>query len=75
MKNYFKELTTEEITNRIYNSMIYIFECKKTLFADVYAVAAKSASEIFCIKEDTTIFEIASNVARRYTDTHGQPSN
>lgn len=75
MKNTLKELTTEEITRRIYNSMIYILECKKEYFANVYAIAAKMAREIFGVTDEAVWYEVGVKVARQYTDTHGQPSH
>lgn len=75
MKNSLKGLKTEEITTRIYNSMIYLLECKKEYFANVYAIASKMARDIFGVTDEAVWYEVGVKVARQYTDTHGQPSH
>ena len=73
MKTELKQLTNEEKTRRIREAMIYILECKKTFFAEVYAVAAKMARDVFGATDEDA-YVIGCNVAKSYTDAHGQPA-
>jgi hypothetical protein len=67
-------LTTEEITRRIREAMIYLLECKKEYFANVYAIAAKMARDIFGATVEEA-YTIGVDVARDYTITHGKPDH
>ena len=71
---YVKGLTSEEITRRIREAMIYILDCKKTFFADVYVIATRMARDVFGVTEERDWFTIGCNVAKSYTDAHGQPN-
>ena len=73
MKTVLRGLDNKEITRRIRESMIYILECKKEYFANVYAISAKMAREVFEVKKADDVYEIAVAVAKSYTDAHGQP--
>ena len=69
------ELTIREITKRIYNLTIYMFECKRTEFEEIYKFA-KDVVNVFDVNpesEDALI--ICSLVATKYVLSHGQPKN
>ena len=55
--------------------MIYILGCKKTFFADVYAIAAKMARDTFGVTNEDEWYAIGCAVAKSYTDAHGQPEH
>jgi hypothetical protein len=73
--NNLRELTTEEITKRIREAMIYIFDCKKAYFSNVYVVAVKMAREVFKVTDERERYIIGCNVAKSYIDAHGQPEH
>jgi hypothetical protein len=75
MKNSLSGLTRDEITRRIREAMIYILECKRTYFADVYCIAVKMAREVFGVTSEDEWYAIGCDVAKSYTDAHGQPEH
>ena len=75
MKNSLSGLTTDEITRRIREAMIYILNCKKEYFANVYAIAVKMARTTFGVTNENDVYAIGCAVAKSYTDAHGQPDH
>ena len=75
MKTILTGLDKNEVKRRIRESMIYLLECKKEYFANVYAISAKMAREVFGVKNEDDVYEIACAVAKSYTDAHGQPEH
>ena len=73
--NNLRELTTEEITRRIREAMIYILDCKKEYFTNVYVLSARMAREVFEVTDERECGIIAVNVAHSYTDAHGRPED
>lgn len=74
MKNTLKGLSTEEITRRIREAMIYILDCKKEYFTNVYVLAARMARETFEVTDERDVFIIGCNVAHSYIEAHGKPN-
>ena len=75
MKNCLSGLTTDEKTRRIREAMVWLLECKRTYFADVYVIAVKMAREVFGVTDEDEWYTIGCAVARSYTDAHGQPEH
>lgn len=75
MKNCLNGLSTEEITRRIREAMIYLLGCKKEYFANVYCIAVKMAREVYGVKEEDEWYGIGCAVAKSYTEAHGQPDH
>lgn len=75
MKNTLSGLTTIEITRRIREAMIYILECKKEYFANVYSIAVKMARGPFGVTDEEELYIIGCAVAKSYTEAHGQPDH
>lgn len=75
MENNLRELTTDEITKRIREAMIYILDCKKEYFINVYVLAVRMAREIFNVTDERERYIIGCNVAKSYTDAHGKPKH
>lgn len=75
MKNSLSGLTRDEITRRIREAMIYILECKKEYFANVYVIASKMAREVFGVTNEEDWYAIGCAVAKSYTEAHGQPEH
>ena len=73
MRNELKQLTTDEKIRRIREAMVWLLECKKTYFADVYCLAVKMAREVFGVTNEEEWYTIGCAVAKSYTDAHGQP--
>lgn len=75
MKNCLNGLTTEEKTRRIREAMVWLLECKRTYFADVYCIAVKMARDVFGVTDEDEWYTIGCAVAKSYTDAHGQPEH
>ena len=75
MKTILRNLDKSEVTKRIRESLVYILDCKKEYFANVYAISAKMAREVFGVKNEEDVYEIGCVVAKSYTDAHGQPEH
>ena len=75
MKGILNGLTTDEKIRRIREAMIWILECKKAYFADVYSIAVKMARGPFGVTDEDELYTIGCAVAKSYTEAHGQPDH
>ena len=55
--------------------MVWLLECKRTYFADVYCIAVKMARDVFGVTDEDEWYTIGCAVAKSYTDAHGQPEH
>ena len=74
IKAELKKLPTAEIERRIYEMVVIMLGCKRTLFAEVYTMAERIAVECFGVEaESEQAYYLGAKVADRYVLTHGQP--